>query len=226
MDAEIGNDETVKSELDLFTGPSFQNTHLKSQWERFMPTHQYNSYDMKDTPITIDVPRAVGIYTDLSASFMVVQTKIVKKADGTAFTAGSDLAFTQLAIHSIFKDVSMYINGTKVEGENHTYPYKAYLSNLFCASETVKKYQLRMSGWANDTAGLFSDKSNAGHVTRKAWTDASASTFFAAPLWIDCWMQEKLLTDDMDLCFKFQRADPLFCFQNYTSPLAEAVVVI
>ena len=87
-----------------------------------MPAHNYNGYDVKDTPITIDVPRAVSIYTDLSASFMVVQVKIVKKADGTAFAQGADLAFTQLAIHSIFKDVSMSINGTKVEGENRTYP--------------------------------------------------------------------------------------------------------
>ena len=78
MDTAIGNEETIKSELDIFTQPSFQTTHLKGLWQRFTPAHTYAGHVSKDTPITIVVPKSAGMYTDLNSSFLVIQAKIVK----------------------------------------------------------------------------------------------------------------------------------------------------
>ena len=115
MDTAIGNEETIKSELDIFTQPSFQTTHLKGLWQRFTPAHTCAGHASKDTPLTIIVPKSASIYTDLNFSFLVVGVKIVKKDDGTNYADAANVAFAQNSMHFLFKNMSMYINSTKFE---------------------------------------------------------------------------------------------------------------
>src|SRR3977135_3171295 len=136
-----GSLETVKSELQIFDRPEYQVSQLSGDWVQFKPVTS-----CVGTPIQIDAPRAKGIYTDLTNSFLSISCSIVGASDA-AVAATSKVALVNLALSSLFKDVSLLINNQKVEGDSQMYAYKSYIYNLLAASVAFKKHQLAASGW-------------------------------------------------------------------------------
>ena len=60
---------------------------------------------------------------------------IIVKADGSAVATAAtkdDVALINNAMHSVFSDVQVIINGKNTEGvADGMYPYKSYIKNLF-----------------------------------------------------------------------------------------------
>ena len=214
MDSLAGTNETVKDELSIFNQPSVQVTHSKAYYDTYIPSNAFTELAQTNTGIIVTIPKMEGVYTDFNDSFIYVKFKIVTKA-GTDIGNSNKVALSNLAISSLFKDVSMQINGVKIEGENQLYPYKAYLYNLLSAGESAKKHQLQVCGWVTDEAGKFDHESNAGYVARKAWTATSKVVEFCGPLWLDCWMQPQYMIPNVELRFYFQKAKPEFVLHAF-----------
>jgi len=213
-----GSLETVKSELQIFDRPEYQVSQLSGDWVQFKPVTSCVGTSV-GTPIQIDAPRAEGIYTDLANSFLSISCSIVGASDA-ALAATSKVALVNLALSSLFKDVSLLINNQKVEGDSQMYAYKSYIYNLLAASVACKKHQLAASGWVTDDAKKFDDETNEGYKARKLWTatvtNASAKVcHLAGPLFLDVAMQKQYLTDKMNLTFKFTRNSHAFALQSF-----------
>src|SRR5205809_7795503 len=76
----FGSSESVKSELSMFDGHSYQVTHLKAQWLPILPQNQYTGTN--GTDIIFKIRKSPGWYLSLRDSYVTVQVSI-EKADGT-----------------------------------------------------------------------------------------------------------------------------------------------
>src|SRR5580700_5898999 len=119
----FGSSVTVKSELSIFDGPSYQVTHQKAQWMEIAPNNQYQGAD--GVNILFKINGSPGWYLDFNDSYIIVEAKILKGK--TAITTEM-VAFENFGLATLFRDVSFTTsNQTKIEGENQMYAYRAYL---------------------------------------------------------------------------------------------------
>ena len=225
-----GTLETVKSECQIFDRPEYQVSQLHGDWLEYKPTADCKGTDV-GTPIIFNIPKAEGLYTDLSNSYMLVNFSIVNADDGVIAPADcAKVALVNMGLSSLFRDVAFLVNNVKVEGDSQLYPYKAYLYNLLGASDTCKKYQLGACGWVSDEAEKYDDKTNKGHTVRALWTTSTSATVgksctFGGPLFLDCWMQKQYMLDKMNLSFKFTRAPHAFALLEPDSTYTNAAKI-
>ena len=64
-------------------------------------------------------------YIDLSRSYFELDWKVQKAAGGDAVAAENTFLVNNIA-HSLFKQISMRLNGTLISPQTDTYHYKAY----------------------------------------------------------------------------------------------------
>src|SRR5271167_2518709 len=153
----FGSSETVKSELAIFDGPSYQTTHLKGNWLEVVPYNQYQG--SSGCNIIFKLTQSPGWYLDFNDSYMTTTVKIVNAA-GKDVADTSIVAFENFALATLFRDVCFSTTSqTKLEGEQLNYHYRSYLYALLNASYTAKKNHLSVAGWSSDTAGAFDDAS-------------------------------------------------------------------
>ena len=86
------------------------------------------------------------------------------KAHGTNMDANTG-AIINLPLHSLFREVSVEMNGKSVCEPNSLYPYRAYLETLLNYSKETQETRLLCEGWGRDTANYL-DKTAANGVNR------------------------------------------------------------
>jgi hypothetical protein len=213
-----GSNETVKSELSIFDGPSYQVTHVKANYLEIAPSNQYQGTGEVD--VLFKIVGAPGWYLNFQDSYMILTCKIEDDA-GKAVT-DQLVAFENFPLATLFKDVTFSTsNQTKLEGENQAYSYRTYLYVMLNASSNSKKYQLGASGWAHDdpdsldtlvvaAAGSTAATGNQGFWTRRDWTKSGGTLQVIGPLFLDTWIQSQYFLDNQDFHLKFQRNSPEF----------------
>jgi len=213
-----GSLETVKSELQIFDRPEYQVSQLHGDWIEYTPTVSCVGTDTA-TPIQFNVPAAEGLYTDLANSYLIINLT-VSKGDAVIANAAK-VGLLNFPLGSLFKDVSLYVNNQKVEGDTQMYAYKAYLYNLLGAGAIAKQYQLLAGGWVTDEAEKFDDEANVGYTKRRLWTLTKQGVVtpkvcnIGGPLFLDIALQKQYLTDSMNLQFKFTRQSHAFALQAF-----------
>src|SRR5437773_4104498 len=194
----FGSSESVKSDLSMFDGHSYQVTHLKAQWLPILPQNQYTGNE--GTDIIFKIRKSPGWYLSLRDSYVTVQVSI-EKVDGGDVDKEL-VAFENFALGTLFKDVSfLSSNQTKLEGESQQYAYRAFLYALINGSYSAKKFQLQVAGWVKDTPGKIDMDStsddreppkqtgNEGFLARREWTKAGGKLELCGPVFLDTWMQ-------------------------------------
>ena len=87
-------------------------------------------------------------FVDLSRSYFEIQWT-VKKSDG-GNTANADRTyFVNNLAHSLFKQISVRLNGTLISPQTDTYAYKAYLETLLNYNRDDGDTILKPQGWRN-----------------------------------------------------------------------------
>src|SRR5271156_1655410 len=213
----FGSSDTVKSELAIFNGPSYQTTHLKGNWLEIVPFNQYQG--SSGCNIIFKLTQSPGWYLDFNDSYMTLTLKIVDAA-GKDVADTSIVAFENFALATLFRDVCFSTsNQTKLEGEQLNYHYRTYLYALFNASYTTKKNHLSVAGWSSDTAGAFDDviatnkitesaATNKGFYYRYQWAKGSNHVQLAGQVYLDTWMQPQYFLDGQDFDLVFKLNDP------------------
>lgn len=195
----------VKAELDLFSQRPVQTDILESNYVYFYPLVNPSG---NDGPIEFELPPNSN-FLDLNDLSLGVEVEV--KNGNANLAAAAEVAPVNNWLHSLFSDVTCFLDDTLIEGGSHLYPYKAYLSNLLLYGEAAKKYQLQTSGWAKDTAGQFeAAAANTGFATRKSWIAESKKCELEGPLQLDICQQGKLLLDKVKLRLKFIRSKAEF----------------
>jgi len=160
------------------------------------------------------IPGNDAEYIDVNDINLHVKFKIVNK-DGTNLDDKDKVAVNNLAIATLFKDVSLTIGETRVEGGQHSYPYLGYFSTVMQFQPQAQKSHMAVMGWCKDEAGKFDSDKNKGFVTREKWTAESRVCELYGPLYLDFFRQSRFLMSKVDMRVHLLPNDPKFVLNSY-----------
>ena len=138
-----------KSEIDLFSVPPTQQSLERGRWIGYAPL---SSVENTDSPINFLVT-GTDEYIDLSKTILTVTGKIVKN-DETVLDGANQTSVAPVNnfLHSLFKQVDVYLNGKQVTPAMGTYPYRAYIETLLNYDASAKESQFTSALYYKDTA--------------------------------------------------------------------------
>ena len=146
-----------KSEVDLFSVPPTQLSLEKGRWIDYRPL---SSVENPDSAITFLIA-GTDEYLDLSKTILYVEGKIIKNDNGELKGGGqTNVAPVNNFLHSLFKQVDVYLNGKQVTPAMGTYAYRSYIETLLNYDVSAKKSQLSSALYFKDTA-LHMDENGA-----------------------------------------------------------------
>ena len=138
-----------KSEIDLFSVPPTQQSLERGRWIGYAPL---SSVENTDSPINFLVT-GTDEYIDLSKTILTVTGKIVKDNESVLDGANqTSVAPVNNFLHSLFKQVDVYLNGKQVTPAMGTYPYRAYIETLLNYDASAKESQFSSALYYKDTA--------------------------------------------------------------------------
>ena len=195
------------NEAELFDPIQKQVVLDRAQWVDIYPVNNIST----DGPIEFEIKGSTDEFLDLNNTMLQVQAKIVNSAANANLIANDVIAPVNNWLHSMFSDAMVTIHETVVEGGDHHYPFKAYLSNLLMHNYGSKNTQLAASGWYKDTASKMNVATdNAGFKSRKDLTSGSKLIEMCGPLILDIMMQNKYLLQNTDVNIKLTQSKPEF----------------
>ena len=139
-----------KSEVDLFSVPPTQQSLERGRWIDYAPL---SSVENPDSAITFLIA-GTDEYIDLSKTILTVTGKITLK-DGTSKLTGggqANVAPVNNFLHSLFRQVDVYLNGKQVTPAMGTYAYRSYIETLLNYDVSAKKSQFSSALYYKDTA--------------------------------------------------------------------------
>ena len=171
-----------KSEVDLFSVPPTQQSLERGRWIDYAPI---SSVENPDSAITFLIA-GTDEYIDLSKTILTVTGNIMKKDGTTKLTGGgqSNVAPVNNFLHSLFRQVDVYLNGKQVTPAMGTYAYRSYIETLLNYDVSAKESQFSSALYYKDTAGKMEETGtlwSSQVINYKAITGANASVRVYAP---------------------------------------------
>ena len=166
-----------KSEVDLFSVPPTQQSLERGRWIDYAPL---SSVQNPDSAITFLIA-GTDEYIDLSKTILTVTGKVTLK-DGTTKLAGggqSNVAPVNNFLHSLFRQVDVYLNGKQVTPAMGTYAYRSYIETLLNYDVSAKESQFSSALYYKDTAGEMD--SNGSLPSKKEITYVEVDTNGSTP---------------------------------------------
>ncbi len=229
-----------KTETDLFSIPPTQASLEKGRWIDY---HPLSSVENDDGPITF-LAAGTEDYVDLSKTILFVEGKVVK-SDSTDLSGGnqSNVAPVNNFLHSLFRQVDVYLNGKQVTPAMGTYAYRAYLETLLNYDVSSKGSQLTSAMYYKDTAGemessgslpvkktlqvssvdndfMTRGSGNQGFAKRHQFIQDGKKFTLSGPIFADAFMGSRLLLNMVDLKLILNRSSDKFCLMDKnTNPL-------
>ena len=230
-----------KTETDLFSILPTQASLEKGRWIDY---HPLSSVENDDGPITF-LAAGTEDYVDLSKTILFVEGKVVK-ADGTNLSGNeqSDIAPINNFLHSLFKQVDVYLNGKQVTPAMGTYAYRAYLETLLNYDVSAKGSQLTSAMYYKDTAGemestgslpakkaislngdfMTAGSGNQGFAKRHQLIHDGKKFTLSGPVFVDAFMGSRLLLNMVDLKLILNRSLDQFCLMDKNTNVLNAKV--
>ena len=239
-----------KSEVDLFSVPPTQQSLERGRWIDYTPI---SSVQNPDSAITFLIA-GTDEYIDLSKTILTVTGKITKK-DGTSKLDSndqSDVAPVNNFLHSLFRQVDVYLNGKQVTPAMGTYAYRSYIETLLNYDVSAKQSQFSSALYYKDTPGQMdkagalassitlnyknasgnndSDKlyvpesENVGFAKRHQFIKNGNRFVLSGPIFSDIFMTDRLLLNMMDLKVVLNRSSDAFSLMDLNDPTIEPKV--
>ena len=138
-----------KSEIDLFSLPPTQQSLERGRWIDYAPLSRVENPDSAITYLIAGTDE----YIDLSKTILTVTGKITAEG-GATLTGGNQTSVAPVNnfLHSLFKQVDVYLNGKQVTPAMGTYAYRAYIETLLNYDVSAKKSQFTSALYYKDTA--------------------------------------------------------------------------
>lgn len=227
--------ECMKSELDLFATPIIQTSILKAEEIAYNPlasldnnpsTIEFISYGNGDT------------YRDLSSIYILIKGHYVQStgvnfdntdASKTENAADKQPCLINNGLHSLFKQVSISMNGTPISQADNNYNYRAYIENLLNYGTNAASTHLECALWNLDSGDLDDIKS-VGHLKRQKMLNNSKTIEMMGKIHGDILSQPTLLINNVDLRITFGLAKKEFYTMasndNFQFKITEATLYI
>ena len=230
-----------KSEIDLFSVPPTQQSLERGRWIGYAPL---SSVENTDSPINFLVT-GTDEYIDLSKTILTVTGKIVKN-DETVLDGANQTSVAPVNnfLHSLFKQVDVYLNGKQVTPAMGTYPYRAYIETLLNYDASAKESQFTSALYYKDTATKMDEvgslpssqtinykniggqnaslknympgTGNQGFAKRSHFIQNSKQFVLSGPIFADIFMTDRLLLNMIDLRVVLNRSSNAFCLMDLT----------
>ena len=189
--------------LDIFKPPIIDTSIYRKEYVSYQPVGVMS----KGSPIQFDIPADSGDYKDLSKTALYVKVRIIKSRN-VPVTAEDKVAFTNLALHSLFKVIELKM-GNKPQpvnsevGSHHS--TKAYIDTLLDLNSSASELQGQM--YIKETATQFNDTeisegSNASVFERWEATKNGGAVELQGPLHLDFCEQDKLVLNNVRIRLK------------------------
>ena len=229
-----------KSEVDLFSVPPTQQSLERGRWIDYAPL---SSVQNPDSAITFLIA-GTDEYIDLSKTILTVTGNIMKK-DGTTKLAGggqSNVAPVNNFLHSLFRQVDVYLNGKQVTPAMGTYAYRSYIETLLNYDVSAKESQFSSALYYKDTATKMDENGalpalkevkikwdktnetdgwmysagtgNQGFVKRHKFIENGNQFVLSGPIFADIFMTDRLLLNMLDLKVVLNRSTDAFCLME------------
>ena len=222
-----------KSELDYFTVPPTQSVILDDYVIESRPT------DPKSNTLEFIFPSSSDDFSDLSQCFFKLDLKVTK-ANGSApvhygplnTTTGNepdgddiDGVPVSLILHSIFKQLQLFLNDELVSSELD-YGYKAYLTSLFSYSKEVKDtFLFDLEGYRTDEESKFDNSKQKGVIKTAKKLCKNGRTFqLKGRPYTELCMQSRLIPSNVKFRFVFTRASDAFCMMSHNEEKYKIVI--
>ena len=192
--------ECGKSELGLFDPQPVQTSMERGVYVDIHPLTSPSG----GGPIEFLISGSSDEYLDLNDTMLYVRGK-VKKEDKTNLTDNAHIALSNIALASFFSDVSVVINDRQVEGGNHLYPYKTYMSYLLRFNKEAVETHVRGTGFYKDEFGKMEDTEQRGFKSRKLLIAQSKTFELCGPITLDIFLQNRYMLPSVDIRLKFLR---------------------
>ena len=231
-----------KSEVDLFSVPPTQQSLERGRWIDYAPL---SSVQNPDSAITFLIA-GTDEYIDLSKTILTVTGNIMKKDGTTKLTGGgqSNVAPVNNFLHSLFRQVDVYLNGKQVTPAMGTYAYRSYIETLLSYDVSAKESQFSSALYYKDTAtkmdevgSLPSSKTityvtdvdtkakdtfslpvpgtgNQGFAKRGKFFRNGNQFVLSGPIFADIFMTDRLLLNMLDLKVVLNRSTDAFCLME------------
>ena len=163
-----------KSEVDLFRVPPTQQSLERGRWIDYAPL---SSVENPNSAITFLIA-GTDEYIDLSKTILTVTGKVTLK-DGTSKLTGggqSNVAPVNNFLHSLFRQVDVYLNGKQVTPAMGTYAYRSYIETLLNYDVSAKESQFSSALYYKDTATQMEESGTLGWSSQTV-NYRSAGTF-------------------------------------------------
>ena len=228
------SEECTKTELDLFSVPPTQVSLEKGLWVDHPPVSSVSDAG----PIRF-VCSGTEDYKDLTKTILVVRAKVTK-GDGTNLDADEKTGIVNNFLHSLFKQVDVFLKEKQVTQATGTYAYRAYLETLLNYGPAAKRSQLTAAMFYKDTAGkmdvsdptVAAANANLGLKERYTFSRESGILEMAGPLFCDAFRSERLLLSFVDRKVILNRNINEFCLMaseddvDYRVKLTEAYLKV
>ena len=144
-----------KSEVDLFRVPPTQQSLERGRWIDYAPL---SSVENANSAITFLIT-GTDEYIDLSKTILTVTGKVTLKDGMSKLTGGgqSNVAPVNNFLHSLFRQVDVYLNGKQVTPAMGTYAYRSYIETLLNYDVSAKEFQFSSALYYKDTAGQMEE---------------------------------------------------------------------
>lgn len=208
--------EVRNSSLLLFDKPAVQSDIQQHYVQKYYPINTLNATG----PIEFVVEGNTEEYIDVNDIKLYIKAKVTL-ADGKNVEAAHKAALVNLPIATLFRDASLHIAGTQVEGGQMNYPYLGYFATAMEYSRGAQKTHMESLGWYKDTAAKFdSATDNTGYDKRHAMINDSKTFELYGPLYLNFCRQSQYLISNTPIRIKLLPSEPEFAFNVFVNATA------
>lgn len=224
MSKHIAASECLRSELELFSIPSFQSQLTSWKYIDFFPV---TSLD-RSGPLEFVVQGNSSHYLDLNESLFLFEC-CISNGDGSAIektTTATDAHFKNQFVAPInsfhsshFKSIEIYLNGVLISQTDNLYAYKAFFQKLLGYDLQTKESVLELGQFYNDSGTLnaiaatelaLASSRNKGLTKRYAISANSATFSSLGKIHSELFLQPKFIPAKHEIRIKLHRSDPAF----------------
>ena len=178
--------------------------------------------DSEVLPAEFHISPSADFYTDLNNTELYLKARVLNE-DGSAF--GEDELITPVNNfgHSLFQEMSVFLNDTLINTASPLYPYKAYLLNTLNYSDEAKKSWLQSAIYYADSHGDAFDQTNnkngmpvnQGASVRYHLVKGSKVFDMIFKPCVDIFHQDRPILPNVDIRLKMTRTSPNFCLMSH-----------
>lgn len=204
-----GSEEIVLEELKLFQIPPTEAAVVKSEWKEYCPLSGIGESGAIDFRICSEENE----YIDLKRSLLKVTCKVIKE-DGSDIPAGESVVLRNNMLHTLWKQIDIYLNEVLISKSSDNYAYKAYLDTILNENALNNNevgawgYYKEETAHMNDTDASTSE--NTSLVKRYALAENSMMISLLGPLKVDVCSSDKWILPKVDISIRLWQTKSAF----------------